>query len=181
MYKRKYITLSLVIVFIFTGLMVITHDNKKTAPDVAFSSPKEAIEQQLLSREYELVENNGVYFAVCNTDVNDYACQYIVNNGKGWHVVTDYMFRNAYFDKQDKNGLYEIYIREYMGKYFIYVSQTKASIDDNGIISVKDSLNSSFVEMEFCLMQDSHYWFLCLDDISENYFISINDSAVFTE
>ena len=181
MYKRKYIILSFVIVFTFTVLMVIKPDNKKTAPDIEFPSPEEAIEQQLLSTNYELIESNGVYFAVCNTAVNNYACQYIVNNGKGWQVVTEYMFRNAYYDKQDENGLYEIYIREYMDKYFIYISQTKTSIDNNGKIEVKDSLGSSFSEMDFYSIQDEHYWFVCIDDIPDDYTVSINGVAAFSE
>lgn len=181
MYRRKYIILSVVIVFVYVFLMVMISDNKKTAPDIEFPSPEEAIEQQLLSTNYELVESNGVYFAVCNTAVNNYACQYIVNNGKGWQVVTEYMFRNARFDKQDENGLYEVYIREYNDKYLIYIAQSKTSIDNDGIIEVEDSLNSSFAEMEFYLMREEHYWFLCLDDIPEGYSIFINGVTVYAE
>ncbi len=180
-FKYRYVILSLTIVVAFVLLMVMIPNNEKTAPDIEFPSPEEAIEQQLLSTNYELVESNGVYFAVCNTAVNNYACQYIVNNGKGWQVVTDYMFRNAYYDKQDKNGLYEIYIREYMDKYLIYIAQPKTSIDNDGIIEVEDSLNSSFAEMEFYLMREEHYWFLCLDDIPNDYTISINGVTVYAE
>ena len=126
-----------------------------------------------------MVESNGVFFAVCNTEVNDYACQYIMNSNEGWRVVTDDMFKKLLFDKRDKDGKYEIYIREYADKYMIYISQNVFSEKENGVVSVKDSLNSEFVEMDCNYLIDEHYWFLCLDSLPQQYSITINEEVVF--
>lgn len=181
--KKLLITVLSLSLMIASFSIVFCHDllGKKTdnSEQQHYTTPEDAIENELATTNYKMIESNGTYFAVCDTYVNDYACQYICNDGNGWQVVTDYMFRNAFFVAEDKNNLYGVYIREYMGKYMIYVSQSKDSIESNGRITVTDSVGSNFVEMDFNLLNQEHYWYWCLDELPMDYTISVNGKVIF--
>lgn len=177
------IVISIIVVFSFVFLITGKFLPKE---DVSVSlnhydTPEEAVEETLQVREYKLLESNGTYLCLCNTDVNEYNCQYILNDGKGWQVATEYMFRNLVFDKVGKDYMYGIYIREYMGKYMIYISQPYYSIDDNGLLTVTDSLNTKFEETEYANIYKHHYWYWCFDEIPKGYKISIDGEVVYSK
>lgn len=171
----------IVVSYCTTIVAVVKLTQKEEVPRTIshYATPEEAIEKDLQVQDYILLESNETYLGLCDSKVNDYACQYILNDGEGWQVVTDYMFRNCLFDKRDKDFLYEIYIREYMGKYMVYVVQPYFSIDEYGLITIEDSLNSEFVDAEYESVYKQHYWYWCLDEIPDDYTISINGNIVY--
>ncbi len=144
-----------------------------------YSSPEEVIENSLKSTDYVVVTKNGTAFASCDTDVNDMNCQYIIKDDNGWKLITSEVFGNSYFcERYDDHG-YVLCIREYNGKYMIYLLQEISHIEENGKINLTDSLNSSFEEFDHKLIFDYHFWYWCLDELPDDYTISINGEVVF--
>lgn len=169
------------ILFIFSGLIIIFINDKNNNFEGSeyFSSPQVAIEKSLKTTDYVVVIDNETAFASCNTTVNNKNCQYLIKDNSGWKIITNDVFDNPlFFEDYDKHG-YALCVREYNGKYMIYLMQMKNHIEKNGEIDVCDSLDSSFKEFEHKQIYDYHFWYCCLDELPSNYKISINDQIVF--
>ena len=52
-------------------------------------------------------------------------------------------------------------------------------IEENGKINLTDSLNSSFEEFDHESLLAHHFWYWCLDELPDDYTISINGEVVF--
>lgn len=142
-----------------------------------YNTPEEAIINTLNTTEYKLVESNDTFLAVCNTDVNTYNCQYIFKNDEGWNVVTDKMFANAYCHYKAKDNKFNVFVREYTDKYTITVVQDEYSINNNGLFYVEDSINSDFQELEYSIVMKEHFWYICLDNIPNDYVITVSNGS----
>lgn len=178
MKKTKLIKFILVlIVFIFLSKVVCIFYNEPLTEEAIYTTPDEAIINTLNTTEYKMVESNGTFFAVCNTKVNTYNCQYIFNDNGGWRVVTDKMFDNAYYQHEAKDNKYSIFVREYADKYMISVIQDEYSINKNKLLLVEDSIKSKFKELEYTIIIKEHFWYICLDDIPKDYSITLVDQS----
>ncbi len=142
-----------------------------------YNSPEEAIIKTLNTTEFKMVGSNNTFLAVCNTKVNTYNCQYIFKNNGGWSVVTEKMFANAYFHHKAKDNIYNIFVRKYSDKYAITVVQDEYSMNNNDLLYVEDSINSEFEEIEHTNVFNEHFWYICLDDIPDNYTITVSDDS----
>lgn len=145
----------------------------------SFSSPQEAIEKILKTTDYVCVTQGKTAFVTCDSPVDNRGCQYLIKDGSGWKLVTDYMFDNAYFYKEYDEDGYTLCIREFNGKYMIYLSQKSIHKEDNGKINLTDSINSSFKEFDFFKIFDNHYWYWYLDELPDDYVIYVNGQSVF--
>ena len=180
--KKSLIKISAYILYFIGILRVITL--LMILPDYIpnekyYSSPEEVIENSLQSTDYVVVTQNETAFASCVTDVNDKNCQYIIKEDNGWKLITLEVFGNSYFFEDFDIGGYTLCIREYKGKYMIYLTQQISHIEENGKINLTDSLNSSFEEFDHKLLFDYHFWYWCLDELPDDYTISINGEVVF--
>ena len=144
-----------------------------------YSSPEEVIENSLQSTDYVVVTQNETAFVSCVTDVNDKNCQYIIKDDNGWKLITLEVFDNAYFFETYEEHGYVLCAREYNDKYMFYLKQKISHIEENGKINLTDSLNSSFEEFDHKLLFDYHFWYWCLDELPDDYTISINGEVVF--
>ena len=177
MFKQKDKILCIIIIVSFIAVnFIFAKPREEEKPKVFYNSPEDAIETEYKSTNYVLVESNGVVFIVCTTD-NKYGRQYILKNNDGWYVATDSVIRNSILSKYDKSGLYGINAYKYMDKYFICIDQDELSINKYGLLNVTDSVGSQFEETEFdTQILNSHYWFLCLETLPDDYFVKINDT-----
>ena len=144
-----------------------------------YSSPEEVIENSLQSTDYVVVTQNETAFASCDTDVNDTDCQYIIKDENGWRLITLEVFDNAYFFETYEEHGYVLCAREYNDKYMFYLKQKISHIEENGKINLTDSLNSSFEEFDHETLLAYHFWYWCLDELPDDYTISINGEVVF--
>ena len=181
MFKQKYKILCIVIVvsFVIVNFIFAKPKEKEETTTVFYNSPEEAIEMQLKTTDYVMVESNGVVLSVCDTTVNNYTYQFAVKTDNGWGVVSDYVIKNSILSKYEKSGLYSINVYKYMDKYFICIRQDELSIDKHGLLNVTDSVGSQFEETEFeTEILRYYYWFLCLDTLPDDYFVKINDETI---
>ena len=180
---KKFILLAVVIVLSFSALNIgfILFDRYDTTDinSQAYNTPEEAVELGLGTTAYKMAEYNDTYLVLCETNVNNYACQYLYKGTEGWYNITDYIHANPYFAKNGKDSEYTVIIREFDGKYMIYVSQPFYSFEENGLLTVSDSLNTSYVELEHTQPFEIHYWYWCLDEMPEDYTISVNGEVVY--
>ena len=171
----------LVFLFILVGLsiLLINYNTTKFDQSEYYSSPQDAIEKSLETKDYVVVTYNETAFASCNTTVNNMNCQYLIKDDLGWKIITTNIFDNPYFFEDYDNHGYTLCIREYNGMYMIYLMQMKSHIEKNGKINLCDSLNSSFEEFEHNQIYDYHFWYWCLDELPNDYTIYIDNQIVF--
>lgn len=145
----------------------------------SYPTPEQAIEETLLSKDYEFVYQNGTAFGCCRTEVNNYSFQYLLQTDDGWRVISDNVIANPYFSVDGREPHYTLIIREYKGKYMIMVSQPFYSEEDYGMITVSDSLNTKYEQFEYSLLFEHNYWYWCLDELPDDYKIMINGVVEF--
>ncbi len=157
----------------------VNYQNNPFYVSESYPTPEEAVEETLLSEDYEFVYQNGTGFGCCRTEVNNYSFQYLLQTEEGWRVISENVIANPYFSVDGKEPNYTLIIREYKGKYMIMVSQPFYSEEDYGMITVSDSLNTTYEKFEYSLLFEHNYWYWCLDELPDDYKIMINGVVEF--
>ena len=174
---------SLVVLLLISVCAFIDDYVKRTEYIPAYSTPEKAIEETLQTTDYVLTVQDDTAFAVCNTPVNNYACQYIMLEEDGWRVVTKRMFDNAYFSADGDKNEYFLYIRKYSDKYTFTVIQYESSIrGDNDILTITESSGTKIDELKydvFLTNKEDFYWYWYLDEIPKGYTVEINGETVY--
>lgn len=189
--KRSMITAVVIVVFIrlfsafsfvaYINSLPLHQPNNKDINAHAYPTVHEALENGLQTKAYKYVEVNGTAFAVCDTSLSKYACQYLYKAENGWQLITEYVCDNPLLNETESSYAYTTRIYDFKGKYMVCVSQNIYSYNKNGEIKVTDSLNSSFTPLAYKSGNgyDTKYWYVCLDELNEDYTLFINGEAVY--
>lgn len=149
-----------------------------------FSTPEEAIESVLETDDYVYAIDNGTGLVLCRTRVNNFSYQLLYESDEGWQVITGYVLdKLPYYDKVIKKQQGYFFISEYKGKYYFGLSQYLFD-EDTKLFNVSDLLGQEYKELEYLMdenipMSNEHYWFWCLDEIPDDYRVTINGDVIF--